>query len=89
MNIGTIVTLAIGLTFAFVINASVLGITAPLVGELGTATASGGSLETWATSINSMLSGILDGAQYAGKLAPLAVIVAIFGVDRMLRAAIE
>ncbi|HID09433.1 TPA: hypothetical protein EYP13_04335 [Candidatus Micrarchaeota archaeon] len=89
MKIGTIIALSVGLTFAFVINASVLGITSGLVGELTNATASGGALETYAAQISDMLGGLMSGAGYAGKLAPLAVIVGIFGVDRMLRQATE
>jgi len=92
MKIGTIVALSIALTFVFVINASVLGITSGLVGTLTSAldSVSGtGELASWSTEINGLLGGLMNGAQYAGKLAPLAVLVAVFGIDRMLRSAVE
>jgi len=84
MKVGTIIALAIGLIFAFVVSGAVLGIAAPFFQDLNTATATGGALEAYSTQISNTLTGILSGAMYAGKLAPLAVLVSVFGVDKLL-----
>lgn len=84
MKVGRIIGLAIGLIFAFVVSGAVLGIAAPFFTDLNTAVGTGGALEAYATQISATLTGMLSGAMYAGKLAPLAVLVAIFGVDRYL-----